>query len=166
MGRMAAIFWCTAVLVVPFAEMAAAAGGGSVYRCESAAGVSFQDTACAGAARGDRLELAVAEAAPQPPAIAELVQQYEPRRRASAKASPRGGAGTSRAARDKPAYRCTRSDGVVEYLDTRCPKPRAAKGKPAPTVVEERITAVEACEGRHAALDPYEREKRGAPSCR
>ena len=166
MGRMAAIFWCTAALVVPFTGEARAAGGGPVYRCESAAGVSFQDTACAGAARGDRLELAVVEVAPQPPAIAELVERYELRRRASAKASPRGGARPARAARDQPAYRCTRSDGVVEYLDTRCPKPRAARGKPAPTVVEERITAVEACEGRHAALDPYERDKRGAPSCR
>lgn len=163
MKRVAMIVGCSLALLLLAAE--AAAGNGPVYRCESAAGVSFQDTACAGAASGERLEIETTAPAPQPPAIAELVQRYEARRRAAAKA-PRGASAAARAARERPAYRCTRSDGVVEYVDTRCPKPKAARGRPAPTVVEERITAVEACEGRHAALDPYEREKRGAPSCR
>jgi hypothetical protein len=132
-----------------------------IYRCTSGDAVVFQDRACA--AGGERLALEPVEAAPVPDAVQALVAAYEKRRNASRSVRvPSAG----RTPAERPAYRCTSGDGRIDYLDRPCQAPRATKGRPVPTVVEQRITRREACEGRHALLDPYEREKRGAPSCR
>ena len=134
-----------------------------VYRCVDAAGaVTFRDTAC-GALAGDRLELPESVPGKVPPAVRDLVARYESSRSDRARPSRPGRA--PRRTAERAAYRCTTADGEVSYRAASCPKPRAARGRPAPAVQEERITAREACEGRWLLLDPYERDKRGPPDC-
>ena len=138
-----------------------------VYRCVDAAGTRFQDTACDARAQGERLELAAAPVATAPPpAVRELVERYEARRTPVARTRGAGGARAAKSRAARPAYRCTEDSGRVTYLNRPCPAPRARKGERAPGVRQELVTQREACEGRHAALDPYERDKRGPPECR
>jgi len=138
-----------------------------VYRCVTAAGTTFQDTACAARAHGERLELPAAPAAADPPpAVRELIDRYEARRSPAARAGGAGRASAARPIAEKPAYRCTDDFGATMFLNRPCPKPHASKGKRVPIVRQELVTQREACEGRHAALDPYERDKRGPPQCK
>lgn len=150
------------LLAVGACELREAAGA-PVYRCVDAAGrVTFRDTSC-GALAGDRLELPESVPGKVPPAVRELVAHYEASR--AQRARPTRTSRAPRRSAQRAAYRCTTAGGEVSFRTGPCPKPRAARGKPAPAVLEERITAREACEGRWLLLDPYERDKRGPPDC-
>ena len=139
------------------------AAAAPVYRCVDPAGhVTFRDTAC-GALAGDRLELPESVPGKVPRAVRELVARYEAGR--TQRARPIRPSRAPRRSAERAAYRCTTAGGEVSFRTGPCPKPRAARSKPAPAVHEERITAREACEGRWLLLDPYERDKRGPPDC-
>ena len=155
--------------LLPCLLMAIAAAGpgvavaAPVYRCvDAAGGVTVRDTAC-GALAGGRLELPESQPGKAPPAVRELVTRYEASR--SPRARPARPSRAPRRRTERAAYRCTTAGGEVSYRAGACPKPRAVRGKPAPAVLEERVTAREACEGRWLLLDPYERDKRGPPDC-
>ncbi|HVF34703.1 MAG TPA: DUF4124 domain-containing protein [Candidatus Saccharimonadia bacterium] len=135
-----------------------------VYRCVDAAGTRFQDRACDAGAEGERLELVAAQVTTAPPpAVRELVERYEARRVPVVRGR---GAPAAKSRAQRPAYRCTEDSGRVAWLNRPCPAPRARKGARAPGMRQELVTQREACEGRHASLDPYERDKRGPPTCR
>ena len=156
--------WTTLAAAVLALSLADTALAQPVYRCADAAGVAFQDTACSGGARGEKLALEVAAPTEAPPAVQDLVARYEARQRgperSARKPRPR------RAAAQKPAYKCTDATGRIDYLGRPCPKPRARGGKQPPAVEQRRVTQREACEGRHAQLDPYERDRLGRARCR
>ncbi len=151
------IRWALVALVFLIALGEAAAQ--PVYRCAAEGGVTFQDRPCAG---GERLALESEAPDEVAPAVVELVARYEKRRASTARASTRA----PRRAAERPAFRCTTTGGEVAILDRPCPKPRSIDGKAAEPVREERITQREACEGRWAQMDPYDRHKRGWPKCR
>ncbi|HET9484275.1 MAG TPA: DUF4124 domain-containing protein [Xanthomonadales bacterium] len=156
--------WALLAIAALALSLAGAALAQPVYRCAGADGVAFQDTACRGGARGEKLAIEAAVPAEAPPAVQELVARYEARQRAPQR--PAGKPRPRRTAAQKPAYKCTDATGRVDYLGRPCPKPRARAGKPAPVVEQQQVTQREACEGRHAQLDPYERDRLGRSRCR
>ena len=83
-----------------------------VYRCVGAGGVAFQDTACGGGARGEKLAIEAPAPVDAPPAVQELVARYEARQRGPERSvrKPR----PRRVAAQKPAYQCTDATGRIE----------------------------------------------------
>ena len=138
-----------------------------VYRCVVADRVAFQDTACAGAETIDPLAREPLPAGAVPDAVKALVERYETRSGGAREGrTVRASAPARRARADsRPAYRCTAPDGRSTYSSQPCRAPRAKEGERPVPIEQQLVTQREACEGRHAELDPYEREKRGPPAC-